>query len=251
MSKIALITGASSGIGRAIAYEFAKNGINLILCGRREDRLIEIQEEIGDLVETTILLFDVRKNEEVETALNSLLQHWKKVDILVNNAGNAHGLGPIQIGNLTDWDAMIDGNVKGLLYVSKIVMQWMIDQNKGHIFNISSIAGKQTYPNGNVYCASKAAVEAISDSMRIDLNPHNIKVSNIAPGAVETEFSLVRFKGDANRATAVYQGFTPLHAQDIAETVYFIASRPAHVQIADVLILPTAQASTTVLKRNL
>lgn len=250
MSKIALITGASSGIGRAIAYEFAKNNINLILCGRREDRLKEIQENIGDLVETTILLFDVRNYDEVETALNSLPEHWKSVDILINNAGNAHGLGPIQIGKLEDWDNMIDGNVKGLLYVSKMVMPWMIEQNAGHIFNISSIAGKQTYPNGNVYCASKAAVEAISESMRIDLNPHNIKVTNIAPGAVETEFSIVRFKGDHARANAVYNGFTPLDAQDIAETVYFIASRPAHVQIADVLILPTAQANTTVLKRN-
>jgi 3-hydroxy acid dehydrogenase / malonic semialdehyde reductase len=249
MSKIALITGASSGIGRAVAYEFAKNGIDLILCGRRTEKLIELQEEIGDQVNTLILTFDVREKDDVFIAIDSLPNEWKEIDILVNNAGNAHGLGPIQDGDLEDWDNMMDGNVKGLLYVSKAVMPLMIAKNQGHIFNISSIAGKQTYPNGNVYCASKAAVEALSEGMRLDLNPFNIKVTNVAPGAVDTEFSLVRFKGDNKRAEAVYNGFHPLHAEDVAEVIYFAASRPPHVQMADIVLLPTAQASAMVLKR--
>lgn len=250
MSKIALITGASSGIGRAVAYEFSKNGIDLILCGRRHERLLEIQEEIGDLVSTILLTFDVRDKEAVFTAIETLPDEWKEIDILVNNAGNAHGLGPIQDGDIEDWDNMMDGNVKGLLYVSKAVIPLMINRMQGHIFNLSSIAGKQTYPNGNVYCASKAAVEALSEGMRLDLNPYNIKVTNVAPGAVNTEFSAVRFKGDHKRADAVYQGFEPLIAEDIAEIIYFAASRPAHVQMADITILPTAQASAMVLKRN-
>ncbi len=250
MSKIALITGASSGIGRAIAYEFSKNGIDIILCGRRNERLLELQEEIGDAVNTHLLLFDVREKDSVFSAIESLPDEWKAIDILINNAGNAHGLGPIQEGDTDDWDNMMDGNVKGLLYVSKAVMPLMIAKNEGHIFNISSIAGKQTYPNGNVYCASKAAVEALSEGMRLDLNPFNIKVTNVAPGAVDTEFSLVRFKGDSKRADAVYNGFHPLHAEDVAEVIYFAASRPAHVQMADIVLLPTAQASAMVLKRN-
>jgi 3-hydroxy acid dehydrogenase / malonic semialdehyde reductase len=250
MSKIALITGASSGIGRAVAYEFSKNGIDLILCGRRHERLLELQEEIGDAVSTHLLTFDVRDKEAVFTAIETLPIEWKEIDILVNNAGNAHGLGPIQDGDVEDWDNMMDGNVKGLLYVSKAVIPLLIARNQGHIFNLSSVAGKQTYPNGNVYCASKAAVEALSEGMRLDLNPFNIKVTNVAPGAVETEFSLVRFKGDSNRSDAVYKGFQPLYAEDIAEIIYFAASRPAHVQMADITIFPTAQASAMVLKRN-
>jgi 3-hydroxy acid dehydrogenase / malonic semialdehyde reductase len=250
MSKIALITGASSGIGRAVAYEFSKNGIDLILCGRRHERLLELQEEIGDLVSTYILTFDVRDKVAVFTAIESLPEEWTAIDILVNNAGNAHGLGPIYDGDMEDWDNMMDGNVKGLLYVSKAVMPLMINRKQGHIFNISSIAGKQTYPNGNVYCASKAAVEALSEGMRLDLNPFNIKVTNVAPGAVDTEFSLVRFKGDNKRAEAVYHGFQPLVAEDVAEVIYFAASRPAHVQMADIVLLPTAQASAMVLKRD-
>jgi 3-hydroxy acid dehydrogenase / malonic semialdehyde reductase len=250
MSKIALITGASSGIGRAVAYEFSKNGIDLILCGRRNERLLELQEEIGDLVNTHILLFDVRDKIAVFEAIESLPENWKQIDILINNAGNAHGLGPIQEGNLDDWDNMMDGNVKGLLYVSKAVIPLLIARNQGHIFNISSVAGKQTYPNGNVYCASKAAVEALSDGMRLDLNPFSIKVTNVAPGAVETEFSIVRFKGDVPRANAVYNGFQPLGPEDVAEVIYFAASRPSHVQMADILLLPTAQASAMVLKKN-
>jgi NADP-dependent 3-hydroxy acid dehydrogenase YdfG len=232
-----------------VAYEFSKNGIDLILCGRRLDRLTELQEEIGDLVNSCILTFDVRDKDAVFEAIDSLPEDWKSIDILVNNAGNAHGLGPIQDGDTEDWDSMMDGNVKGLLYVSKAVMPLMIARKQGHIFNLSSVAGKQTYPNGNVYCASKAAVEALSEGMRLDLNPYNIKVTNVAPGAVETEFSLVRFKGDQSRSDAVYKGFQPLYAEDVAEIIYFAASRPSHVQMADITIFPTAQASAMVLKR--
>lgn len=250
MSRLALITGASSGIGKATAEAFANLGINLILCGRRLDRLYEIQEALSEKVKVNILTFDVRKKEEVEKALHTLPEELQAIDILVNNAGNAHGLSPIQDGNSDDWDAMIDGNVKGLLYVSKTIMPWMIARQKGHIVNISSIAGKSTYPNGNVYCASKAAVEAISEGMRLDLNPYGIKVTNVAPGAVETEFSLVRFKGDDKRAEAVYKGFTPLTAQDVAESIAFAVTRPAHVVVADMTLFPVAQASATVLRRD-
>jgi NADP-dependent 3-hydroxy acid dehydrogenase YdfG len=248
--QIALITGATSGIGRATAEVFADLGINLILCGRRLDRLHELQTALGEKVKTHVLSFDVRLRQEVEDALGSLPQEWQAIDILVNNAGNAHGLGPIQDGDADDWDAMMDGNVKGLLYVSRAVMPGMIARRSGHIVNLSSVAGKQTYPNGNVYCASKAAVEAISEGMRLDLNPYGIKVTNIAPGAVETEFSLVRFKGDSTRAGSVYQGFTPLSARDVAEVIAFAVTRPPHVVLADILLFPTAQASAMVLKRE-
>jgi 3-hydroxy acid dehydrogenase / malonic semialdehyde reductase len=250
MSKLALITGATSGIGKATAEAFADLGINLILCGRRLDRLYEIQQELSEKVKVNILTFDVRIREEVEKALHTLPEELQAIEILVNNAGNAHGLSPIQDGNVDDWDAMMDGNVKGLLYVSKIIMPWMISRQKGHIVNISSIAGKATYPNGNVYCASKAAVEAISEGMRLDLNPHGIKVTNVAPGAVETEFSLVRFKNDEKRAEAVYKGFMPLTPQDVAETIAFAVTRPAHVVMADITLFPIAQASATVLRRD-
>lgn len=250
MSKIALITGATSGIGKATAEAFANLGINLILCGRRLERLYEIQEILSEKVKVNILTFDVRNRAEVEKALHTLPEELRAIDILVNNAGNAHGLTPIQDGNSDDWDAMIDGNVKGLLYVSKTIMPWMIARQKGHIVNISSIAGKATYPNGNVYCASKAAVEAISEGMRLDLNPHGIKVTNVAPGAVETEFSLVRFKGDDKRAEAVYNGFVPLTPQDVAESIAFAVTRPAHVVVADMTLFPVAQASATVLRRD-
>jgi NADP-dependent 3-hydroxy acid dehydrogenase YdfG len=250
MSKLAIITGASSGIGKATAEAFAKLGIDLILCGRRIERLEALKETLEKSVNVHILTFDVRNREAVETALNSLPEALKQVDILVNNAGNAHGLGTIQDGEVADWDAMIDGNVKGLLYVSKVVMPWMIARQAGHIINISSIAGKQTYPNGNVYCASKAAVEAISEGMRLDLNPHGIKVTNVAPGAVETEFSLVRFKGDNERSDSVYKGFQPLIAEDIADIIAFAVTRPAHVVMADILVYPTAQASPSVINRK-
>lgn len=250
MSRLALITGASSGIGKATAEAFADLGINLILCGRRIERLQEIQENLSKKVSVHTLTFDVRNQKDVENALNSLPVTFQAIDILVNNAGNAHGLGPIQDGNIDDWDAMIDGNVKGLLYVSRVIMPWMIERKTGHIINISSIAGKSTYANGNVYCASKAAVEAISEGMRLDLNPYGIKVTNVAPGAVETEFSLVRFKGNDDKAEAVYKGFQPLTAQDIAEVLAFAVSRPAHVVMADITLFPTAQAAATLIKRD-
>ncbi|MFN8355271.1 MAG: SDR family NAD(P)-dependent oxidoreductase [Spirosomataceae bacterium] len=250
MSRIALITGATSGIGKATAEAFANEGIQLILCGRRQDRLNELQTLLGSKVKVLTLQFDVRDREAVFQAIESLPTEWQAIDILVNNAGNAHGLSPIQDGNPDDWDAMLDINVKGLLYVSKAVMPLMKLQRKGHIVNLSSIAGKQTYPNGNVYCASKAAVEALSEGMRLDLNPFGIKVTNIAPGAVETEFSLVRFKGDQERSANVYKGFTPLTAHDIANVITYTINQPAHVVLADITIFPIAQASTTLLRRE-
>ncbi len=250
MPKLALITGASSGIGKATAEAFADLGINLILCGRRIEKLDALKESLSKKVNVQILTFDVRNKEQVEKALNSLSDSEKNIDILVNNAGNAHGMGPIQDGSTDDWDAMIDGNVKGLLYVSKVIMPWMKARKQGHIVNLSSIAGKSTYPNGNVYCASKAAVEAISEGMRLDLNPFGIKVTNVAPGAVETEFSLVRFKGDEEKADAIYKGFEPLKAEDIAEIIAFAVSRPAHVVMADITLFPVAQASATVINRG-
>lgn len=250
MAKIALITGATSGIGKATAEVFADNGINLILCGRRQERLDELKNKLSGRVNVTTLRFDVRFREEVFTAIDSLDERWKSVDILVNNAGNAHGLDTVETANVDDWDAMIDGNVKGLLYVTKAVLPSMVDKKNGHIVNVSSIAGKQVYSKGTVYCASKFAVEALSQGMRLDLVDHNIRVTNIAPGLVETEFSLVRFKGDENRAKQVYQGLEALRAEDIADAIWWAVSRPAHVQIADITILPTAQASATVVRRN-
>lgn len=250
MSRIALITGATSGIGKATAEAFAEAGINLILCGRRQDRLSELAAVLGNRVEIATLLFDVRDSIEVVNAISSLPESFQAIDILVNNAGNAHGMSPIQDGAFADWDAMMDGNVKGLLYVSKAVIAGMIQRGKGHIVNISSVAGKQTYANGAVYCASKKAVEAISEGMRLDLTQHGIKVTNIAPGAVETEFSLVRFKGDENRAAKVYEGFDPLRAEDIADTILYAVNAPAHVTIADVTIYAAAQAAPTTVYRK-
>ncbi|PQA59689.1 SDR family NAD(P)-dependent oxidoreductase [Siphonobacter curvatus] len=250
MSRTAFITGATSGIGRATAFAFAELGYRLLLHGRRQERLDELKEKLQDKVEVYTLNFDVRYREDVEEAFSRVPESWQEIDILVNNAGNAHGLGPIQENDPDDWDAMIDGNVKGILYVSKLVMPGMIARRSGHIINISSVAGKQTYPNGTVYCASKSAVESISQGMRMDLNPFGVKVTNIAPGAVETEFSLVRFKGDDKRADLVYQGFTPLSAEDIAETITFVVTRPPHVVLADILIFPTAQASAMLLKKD-
>ncbi len=250
MKKIALITGATSGIGLATAQTFATLGIDLILCGRRKDRLDHLQKELSDQVRVLPLAFDVRDNTQVTTALDNLPSEWKAIDILVNNAGNAHGLSPIQDGNIADWDAMIDGNVKGLLYVSRALIPHMVERKSGHIVNISSIAGKTTYPNGNVYCTSKKAVEAISEGMRLDLTQFGIKVSNVAPGAVDTEFSLVRFKGDAEKAQQVYQGFEALVAQDIADAIAYIISAPAHVTIADMVIVPSAQAAPTTIYRK-
>ncbi|GAA3562288.1 SDR family NAD(P)-dependent oxidoreductase [Snuella lapsa] len=250
MNKTALITGATSGIGQATAYIFAANGINLILCGRRKERLEAIKKDLKG-VKVHILHFDVRDKNEVFNAITSLPSHFKNIDILINNAGNAHGLDPIQSGSIEDWDAMIDINVKGLLYVSKAVIPLMIERQSGHIINIGSLAGKETYPKGNVYCGSKHAVLAITEGMRIDLNPFGIKVGVINPGLVETEFSKVRFKGDKSLADNVYKGYDALQAEDIAEIIYFAISRPPHVNIADLLVLPTAQASSTVVKKSL
>jgi len=251
MNRIALITGATSGIGEATAHLLAKNQFDLILCGRRADRLEKMKAELSGLTRVYSLSFDVRDLAAVKSAVQSLPADWQNIDVLINNAGNAHGLDPIQTGNTDDWDAMIDINVKGLLYVSREVMPGMIARQRGHIVNIGSIAGKEVYPNGNVYCASKHAVDAITNGMRLDLNPHGIKVTGIHPGMVETEFSLVRFKGDTDRAQGVYKGLTPLKGSDIADLILFAITRPAHVVVADMIVFPTAQASATVVKRTL
>ncbi len=249
MARIAFVTGATSGIGYATAIELAKRGYSIIATGRRTDRLEALKQELADVPVYT-LAFDVRDKEAVQQAIDSLPAAWQQVEVLVNNAGNAHGLSAIQDGSLEDWDAMLDINVKGLLYVSKAVLPLMLAHKKGHIVNIGSTAGKEVYPNGNVYCASKYAVDALSKAMRIDLLQEGIKVSEVNPGLVETEFSEVRFKGDTERAASVYKGFEPLQAQDIAELIGFIVSRPAHVNWAEVLILPAAQASATLVKKE-
>jgi len=249
MNKIALITGATSGIGRATAEEFAKHGIKLILCGRRQDRLETISKALNKITDVHILNFDVRDREAVKSAIESIPEEFSSVDILINNAGNAHGLDTIQDGTIDDWDAMMDGNVKGLLYVSKFIIPDLIRKKSGHIINIGSSAGKEVYPKGNVYCASKHAVLAITEGMRIDLNEYGIKVSAINPGLVETEFSKVRFKGQS-QADQVYKGYKALQAQDIAEIIYFTITRPAHVNLADILIFPTAQANSTIVKKS-
>lgn len=246
MTKIVLITGATSGLGAAIARKFAENGDHLILTGRRADRLDSVTRELIEKyhVEIFPLVFDVRNLEEVEDALELLPENWRMIDILINNAGLAVGLNPIHEGVIDDWERMIDTNVKGLLYMSRVFAPLMVARKKGHIINIGSIAGKEVYPNGNVYCGSKYAVDAISKAMRIDLLPHHIKVTQIAPGAVKTEFSLVRFKGDRERAEAVYNGFRPLVASDVADVVYYVTTLPEHVNINDLVIMPTAQASS-------
>lgn len=248
--RTVLITGATSGIGLSIARLLAKHQFRLILCGRRVDRLSAVQAELTKHTGVTTLSFDVRKSEEVQAAIQSLPDDWKTIDVLINNAGNAHGLDPIQTGKQYDWDAMIDINVKGLLYVSQCVIPSMTERKSGHIINIGSIAGKEVYPNGNVYCASKFAVDALTKGMRIDLNPYAIKVTGIHPGLVETEFSLVRFKGDEARAAQVYKGYEPLKPEDIAELILFTLTRPSHVVLADVVVLPTAQASATLVKKD-
>jgi 3-hydroxy acid dehydrogenase/malonic semialdehyde reductase len=252
MAKIALITGATSGIGEACAHIFAQQGYHLILIGRRDHLLEQIAHHLADkyAIEVKKIQADVRDKENINYVLETLPNHWKNVDVLINNAGLSKGLEPIDKGDTDDWDTMIDTNIKGLLYVSKIVSNWMIGQKHGHIVNIGSIAGKEVYPNGNVYCATKHAVDALNKAMRVDLLPHGIKVTGIHPGAVETEFSIVRFKGDEGRAKKVYDGFEPLVANDIADAIWFAVSRPAHVNINDMLIMPTAQANGMVLKRD-
>jgi NADP-dependent 3-hydroxy acid dehydrogenase YdfG len=251
MSKIALITGATAGIGEACASLFAQQNYDLILTGRRTERLDTLAKRLVSEygIRVNILTMDVRIKEEVEK-LETLSEDWKKVDVLINNAGLSQGMDPINSGSTTDWEVMIDTNIKGLLYVTKVVSNWMIQNGSGHIINIGSIAGKETYLNCNVYCATKHAVDSLNKAMRIDLLPHKIKVTAIHPGAVDTEFSEVRFKGDKDRAKKVYDGYEPLHAQDIAEIIWFVASRPAHVNINDLLVMPTAQASTSHLLRE-
>ncbi|RZL69756.1 MAG: SDR family NAD(P)-dependent oxidoreductase [Pedobacter sp.] len=252
MAKIALITGASSGIGEACAHTFAQQDYHLILVGRRAHLLEKVAQQLiaKYAIEVKTLQVDVRDKEELAYKLGTLPPLWKKVDVLINNAGLSQGLEPIDKGSIDDWDTMIDTNIKGLLYVTKTISNWMVEHKKGHIINIGSIAGKEVYANGNVYCATKHAVDALNKAMRIDLLPHGIKVTGIHPGAVETEFSIVRFKGDEARAKKVYDGFDPLAAQDIADAIWFAVSRPAHVNINDMLIMPTAQANGNLLKRD-
>ncbi|MEQ8625429.1 MAG: SDR family NAD(P)-dependent oxidoreductase [Vicingaceae bacterium] len=250
--KIAMITGATAGIGKATAALFAKEGYDLIITGRRVNRLAKLKESLekSHAVEVLMLDFDVRNKAEVKEAINSLSERWKKIDVLLNNAGLAKGFSDIQEGDTDDWDVMIDTNIKGLLYVSRAIMPIMIANKKGQIVNIGSIAGKEVYAKGNVYCSTKHAVEAITKAMRMDLLAHKIRVSAVCPGAVETEFSEVRFEGDKSRAKSVYDGYQPLKAEDIAEAVLFVCSRPAHVTINDLLIMPTAQANTSNLLRE-
>lgn len=244
MNRIALITGASSGIGKATARMLAQHNFDLIITGRRSDRLEDLKNELVSDYSCRILTlsFDIRNRKETANAVEKLPDEWKNIDVLVNNAGLAVGLDPIHEGDEDDWDRMIDTNVKGLLNITRLVSPGMVHRKSGHIINVSSIAGKEAYAMGNVYCATKHAVQALTQGMRIDLVKHGIKVSSVAPGAVETEFSVVRFKGDEEKADNVYKGFTPLYAVDIAETILFMVTRPAHVNIDDVLIMPTAQA---------
>ena len=249
MTKTAFITGATSGIGEATAYEFAKQGLRLVLCGRRLNRLETIKEALERLTDVHILNFDVRDKQATQEAIAGLPEAFKHIDILINNAGNAHGLDPIQEGNTEDWEAMMDINVKGLLYVSKAIIPQMTARKSGQIINIGSSAGKEVYPKGNVYCASKHAVLAITEGMRIDLNPYGIKVGAVNPGMVETEFSKVRFKG-GTQANTVYSGFEALKAKDVAEVIYFAVSRPPHVNIADVLMFCTAQANSVTVHKE-
>ncbi len=252
MTKIALITGATSGIGASCAHTFALQGYHLILIARRDHLLATLAKDLVENygVKVKTLQADVRDKENINYVLETLPNEWKAVDVLINNAGLSRGLDPIDKGDTEDWDAMIDTNVKGLLYVTKVVSAWMVNGKSGHIINIGSIAGKEVYPNGNVYCATKHAVDALNKGMRIDLLPHGIKVTAIHPGMVETEFSIVRFKGDEARAKKVYDGFEPLIADDIADAIWYAVSRPAHVNINDMLIMPTAQATGAIVKRD-
>lgn len=251
-NKIAFITGATAGIGASTALKFAKNNYDVIITGRRKEKLDELEAIIlnKNKVKVLKLCFDVRKQDEVEKNINLLDNYWKQIDVLVNNAGLAVGLNPIEKGIIDDWERMIDTNIKGLLYVSRAIIPIMIENGYGHIVNIGSIAGRETYPNGNVYCGTKAAVDAITKGMRMDLLDKGIKVTLIEPGAVETEFSLVRFKGDAERAKNVYAGFTPLTPEDIADAIFYVASLPKHVNINDMLIMPTAQASAGMIHKK-
>ena len=248
--KTILITGATSGIGLAAAKKLANSKNNLILCGRRQYKLDEISNELSKITNVLPLSFDVSNKNEVNRLLNDLPEQFSSVHILINNAGNAHGLDTIQAGSINDWDNMIDSNVKGLLYVSRVIMPKMIEQRGGHIINIGSLAGREVYEKGNIYCATKHAVNAISKAMRIDLNKTGIKVSEINPGLVETDFSNVRFKGESDRAEKVYQGYKALQADDIADIIEFVINRPSHVNIADILVLPQAQATSSIIDKK-
>ena len=250
MKKTIFITGATSGIGKATAEVFAKQGHRLIICGRRKEVLDNLQIQLSNFTDVYSLVFDVRNQQEVQNAINSLPEDWKNIDVLVNNAGNAHGLEPISDANISDWDAMMDGNVKGLLYVSQPIIKLMKANNSGHIVNISSVAARQTYANGTVYCASKKAVDVISEGMRLELTEFGIKVTNVQPGAVETDFSKVRFKGDEERAATVYAGYEPLIAEDIADAISYCVNAPERVSIAEICIYPKAQAEPRTIFRR-
>ena len=252
MRKIALVTGATAGIGMAVAEILAKNGYNLIITGRRKDLLDRLKNELNVKHKSDVIAlnFDIRDRQQTEEAIDNLPKAWENIDALINNAGLSLGLTPIQDGMIDDWDQMIDTNIKGLLYITRKVAPLMVKRGSGHIVNLSSIAARELYEGGNVYCATKHAVDALTKGMRIDLVKHNVKVTSISPGMVETEFSIVRFKGDAARADKVYEGLTPLNADDIAEAVWFALSRPAHVNINDMLIMPTAQANITTVVRK-
>jgi len=250
MDLTVFITGATSGIGKATAEFLAKHNYRLILCGRNQDRLKELKQTLGKQTAITTLQFDVRDKEAVFSAIESLPENFRDINVLINNAGNAHGMSSIQDGDINDWDAMLDINVKGLLYVSRAILPKMIEKNTGFIVNIGSTAGKEVYPKGNVYCASKSAVEAINKGMRMDLNQYNIRVSAIHPGLVETAFSDVRFKGDTERAKKVYQGYKALQPEDIAEIIHFVITRPYHINIEDLVVFPSAQASATIINKK-
>jgi len=250
--KIVFVTGASSGIGRACVHAFAREGAKILMCARRKDRLHQLADELRDRhhIDCHYFQLDVRNQKDVETSLNTLPEKWKTIDILVNNAGLSRGLSKLHQGLLSDWEEMIDTNVKGLLYVSRVVIPWMAARGSGHIINIGSIAGHEVYPGGNVYCATKHAVDAITKGMQVDLVDTPIRVSSVDPGMVETEFSLVRFHGDDDRAKNVYKGLTPLTGEDVAEAIVFCCTRPAHVNIHQLRIMPTAQASATIAHRK-
>ncbi|MAQ00233.1 MAG: NAD(P)-dependent oxidoreductase [Flavobacteriaceae bacterium] len=248
--KTIFITGATSGIGLAIAKKMANSQNQLILCGRRQKKLDEISKKLSAITNVLTLCFDISEKKEVTKLLENLPKEYNSIDILINNAGNAHGLDKIQDGSLDDWDNMVDSNIKGLLYVSRVIIPKMIKKGSGHIINIGSLAGREVYEKGNIYCATKHAVNAISKAMRIDLNKTGIKVSEVNPGLVETDFSSVRFKGDSDRAEKVYQGYKALQADDIADIIEFVINRPNHVNIADILVLPQAQATSSIIKKN-
>lgn len=248
--KTIFITGATSGIGKSTAELLAKQGNRIIICGRRAEVLEAVKSELSQYTEIFSLTFDVRNLDEVEAAINSLPENWKDIDVLVNNAGNAHGLDPLSAAKTDDWDSMIDGNVKGLLYVSKMIIPTMKTKNLGHIINISSVAARQTYANGVVYCATKKAVDVISEGMRLELTEFGIRVTNIQPGAVETDFSMVRFKGDSEKAANVYAGYEPLKAEDIADAIAYCINAPKHVTISDMTIYPSAQSEPRTIYRK-